>query len=323
MSNKITILYLLDILKRKTDEQHPLTSSELINEIHEASHHQITIERKAIYRDIQTLIDYGHDILQTRENNRRGYYYANSDFEVAEIRLLMDAVEASSSISHKKSQQLIQKLSKLVNEHNEKDLQWQINYTSNKSENEHILYNVDTINQAIIHKQAITFQYYDYDLNHKRIARKKSYQGIPYALTWDQDKYYCVLYIEKYQTFSNYRLDKMDHIQAQETNHIPLPFDTKEHLKNTMGMYKGQKTTIQLQCANNQTLISHVFEKFGKDIMVQEVTNSHFTIAVPIEISPVFYGWLFQWTPQIRIVSPIDIKEHYHTMCSQALEKTK
>ena len=123
MSNKITILYLLDILKRKTDEQHPLTSSELINEIYEASHHQITIERKAIYRDIQTLIDYGHDILQTRENNRRGYYYANSDFEVAEIRLLMDAVEASSSISHKKSQQLIQKLSKLVNEHNEKDLQ--------------------------------------------------------------------------------------------------------------------------------------------------------------------------------------------------------
>ena len=156
MSNKITILYLLDILKRKTDEQHPLTSSELINEIYEASHHQITIERKAIYRDIQTLIDYGHDILQTRENNRRGYYYANSDFEVAEIRLLMDAVEASSSISHKKSQQLIQKLSKLVNEHNEKDLQWQINYTSNKSENEHILYNVDTINQAIIHKQAFT-----------------------------------------------------------------------------------------------------------------------------------------------------------------------
>ena len=136
MSNKATILYVLDILKRKTDELHPLTSFQLINEIYEMSNHEITVERKAIYRDIQTLIDYGHDILQIRDNNVRGYYYANSDFEVAEIRLLMDAVEASSSISHKKTKQLIQKLSKLVNEHNEKDLQWQINYTSNKSENE-------------------------------------------------------------------------------------------------------------------------------------------------------------------------------------------
>ena len=323
MSTKLTILYLLDILKRKTNEQHPLTSTQLINEVYEASHQQILMERKAIYRDIQTLIDYGHDILQIRENNVRGYYYANNEFEAAEIKILMDAIEASSSISTKKTKQLISKLTNLVSEHDAKQLQWQINYTSTKSENEHLLYNVDTINQAIIHNQAITFQYFDYDITHKRIARKKAYQGIPYALLWDQDKYYCVLYIEKYNTFSNYRLDKMDNIESLEIKHIRLPFDTKEHIKNSMSMYKGQKTTIQLRCDNNQTLISHLFERFGKDMMIQEIKDDTFTIALSIELSPIFYGWLFQWTPQIEVLSPMDVKEQYQTMLSTALEKYK
>lgn len=321
MSTKLTILYLLDILKRKTDEQHPLSSTQLINEVYQASHQQILMERKAIYRDIQTLIDYGHDILQIRENNVRGYYYANNEFETAEIKILMDAIEASSSISTKKTKQLISKLTNLVSEHDAKHLQWQINYTSTKSENEHLLYNVDTINQAIIHNQAITFQYFDLDIQHKRIARKKDYQGIPYALLWDQDKYYCVLYIEKYNTFSNYRLDKMDNIDSLETNHIRLPFDAKEHIKNTMSMYKGQKTTIQLRCDNNQTLISHLFERFGKDMMIQDIQDDAFTIAISIELSPIFYGWLFQWTPQIEVISPVYVKEQYQAMLSTALEK--
>ena len=321
MSTKLTILYLLDILKRKTDEQHPLSSTQLINEVYQASHQQILMERKAIYRDIQTLIDYGHDILQIRENNVRGYYYANNEFETAEIKILMDAIEASSSISTKKTKQLISKLTNLVSEHDAKHLQWQINYTSTKSENEHLLYNVDTINQAIIHNQAITFQYFDLDIQHKRIARKKDYQGIPYALLWDQDKYYCVLYIEKYNTFSNYRLDKMDNIDSLETNHIRLPFDAKEHIKNTMSMYKGQKTTIQLRCDNNQTLISHLFERFGKDMMIQDIQDDAFTIAISIELSPIFYGWLFQWSPQIEVISPVYVKEQYQAMLSTALEK--
>ena len=323
MSTKLTILYILDILKRKTDEQHPLSSTQLINEVYEASHQQIQMERKAIYRDIQTLIDYGHDILQIRDNNVRGYYYANNEFEAAEIKILMDAIEASSSISTKRTKQLISKLTNLVSEHDAKHLQWQINYTSIKSENEHILYNVDTINQAIINNQAITFQYFDYDIQHKRIARKKDYQGIPYALLWDQDKYYCVLYIEKYQTFSNYRLDKMDNIKLLETNHIRLPFDTAEHIKNSMSMYKGQKTTIQLRCDNNQTLISHLFERFGTEMMIQEIKDDSITIAISIELSPIFYSWLFQWTPQIEILAPLEVKEHYQAMLCTALEKNK
>ena len=323
MSTKLTILYILDILKRKTDEQHPLSSTQLINEVYEASHQQIQMERKAIYRDIQTLIDYGHDILQIRDNNVRGYYYANNEFEAAEIKILMDAIEASSSISTKRTKQLISKLTNLVSEHDAKHLQWQINYTSIKSENEHILYNVDTINQAIINNQAITFQYFDYDIQHKRIARKKDYQGIPYALLWDQDKYYCVLYIEKYQTFSNYRLDKMDNIKLLETNHIRLPFDTAEHIKNSMSMYKGQKTTIQLRCDNNQTLISHLFERFGTEMMIQEIKDDSFTIAMSIELSPIFYSWLFQWTPQIEILAPLEVIEHYQAMLCTALEKNK
>lgn len=319
MSNKFTILYILDILQKKTDEQHPLTSSQIITEVFLASNETIQMERKAVYRDIQTLIDYGYDILQIRQDHKRGYYYAHQHFEVAEIRLLMDAIEASASISPKKTKQLITKLTTLVNEPEQQHLQWQINYATTKTDNEHILYSLDTINQAIQQQKAITFQYFDYDLSHKRIARKKHYQGIPYTLIWDQDKYYCVLYNEKYQSFSNYRIDKMDHIQIQETNHVRLPFDSKEYLKTSMGMFKGEKQLVQLRCENKQTIISHIFERFGNDMMIQEITDTHFIVSVSIEISPVFYGWLFQWTSQITILSPINVKQQYQTICKQAL----
>ncbi|MDD6468203.1 MAG: WYL domain-containing protein [Erysipelotrichaceae bacterium] len=319
--SKASILYLLDILKTKTDAQHPLTSSELIQEIYERSSSTLIMERKTIYRDIQTLIDYGYDIIQVHEQQLRGYYLLDTTFEVAEVRLLIDAINASTSISTKKTQQLTKKLQTLVNEHEAKDLPWNIRYANSKSNNEHVLYNVDAINQAILHQQAIQFQYFDWNIRRQKIMRKKTYQLIPYALVWDQDKYYCVLYSEKHQSFSNYRIDKMDHIEPIETSHQRIPFDLQQYMKNSFGMFLGERTLVTLKCHNDQRLASHLLERFGDDIIVKSIDDDSFTIVLEVELSPVFYGWIFQWLPDIEIIAPSYVQQQFQNMCIQGIAK--
>lgn len=323
MSKKASILYLLDVLKTKSDEQHPLTSTQLIQEIYERSNHTINVERKAIYRDLQLLTDYGYDILQVHEEQLRGYYLADSTFEAAEVRILLDAIHASTSISAKKTKLLSEKLGTLVNEYNAQNLQWNIRYANTKSKNEHVLYTVDTINQAILNKKAIQFQYFDLNIRKQKIVRKKNYHLIPYALVWDQDKYYCVLYSEKHQSFSNYRVDKMDHIEQIDTDHIRIPFDLHQYLKNSFGMFQGERTMVTLKCENDEKLSSHILERFGDDILVKEIKEDSFTIALDVDISPVFFGWIFQWMPKIEIIAPHSVQQEFQNMCQQGLAKTK
>ena len=315
MSQKASILYILKALKQYANEDNPLNANQLLEKLEQ---NNIYIERKAVYRDIQTLIDVGYDIQKLHQNNIRGYYLNDDTFEIAELRLLIDAINASKFISEKKTKVLVQKLTSLTNIYNASELNRNISYSHTKSNNEVILYNVDKINTSINEKKQIVFKYYDLDINKQKKYRKKSYETIPYYLLWDQDKYYCIGYSTKHQNFTHYRVDKMEKIMASNVEHEYLPLDLNEYSRQLFGMYQGDKVHASLRFP--LFLTSLVYDQFSTDVFITDVTKTHFTIIVDINVSPVFFGWLFQLRTQVEIIGPTELKLQYQKHCQEINE---
>ena len=312
MSQKASIIYILQALTKYSNENNPLSANKLLEHL---ELNDIFVERKAIYRDIQTLIDTGYDIQKIHENNIRGYYLDNDTFEIAELRLLVDAINASRFISEKRTKTLLTKLLSLTNVHDAKNVTRNISYSQTKSNNETILYNVDEINLAINEKKQITFKYFDLDINKQKKYRERSYETIPYSLLWDQDKYYCIGYSNKHQNFTHYRVDKMENIISNETEHEYLPLDLQHYSQQIFGMFQGEKvhTTLRFPL----TLTSLVYDQFSVDVFVSKKEETHFTIIVDIAISPVFFGWLFQLNNDVEIIAPVSLRTQYQEYCQK------
>ena len=315
MSQKASVLNILQILTKHSNEDNPLNANQLLEYLEQ---NNIFIERKAVYRDIQTLIDTGYDIQKVHENNIRGYYLSNDTFEIAELRLLIDAINASKFISETKTNNLLAKLLSLTNVYDAKKITRNISYSQTKSKNEVILYNVDEINLAINEHKQITFKYFDLDVNKQKKYRERSYVTIPYSLLWDQDKYYCIGYSTKHQDFTHYRVDKMENIISSEVEHEYLTLDLQHYSQQIFGMFQGEKvhTTLRFPL----TLTSLVYDQFSTDVLVSNKDETHFTIITDIIVSPVFFGWLFQLNTEVEIIAPASLKEQYLEYCQKIIK---
>lgn len=209
---KLKMMYLAKILMEQTDEEHTITVPEMIAELSKLG---ISAERKSIYDDLEYLQLFGLDIC-SKKTRTTNYYIASRDFELPELKLLVDSVQASKFITRKKSMELISKIEKLTSHENAKKLQRQVFITNRvKTVNEQIYYNVDKIHEAIAANKQITFKYFNLDVNKKKVYRKDGglYTESPVSLTWDDENYYLITYKEKYDSYTHYRVDKMEMIE--------------------------------------------------------------------------------------------------------------
>lgn len=307
-NQRLKILYLYKILTENTDENHPMSMPEIVAQLEK---YNISAERKAVYNDIEALSTFGLDII-IKKGRYSGYFVGSRDFELPELKLLADAVSSSRFLTVKKSSQLISKIAKLASVYDAKQLERQV-YVANrvKSMNETIYFNVDKINRAIDEGKQINFKYFDYD-----VKKKKHYRGgrkvcSPYALAWDDERYYLIAFYEKYGEISNFRVDRMESVEILNAPIKPKPedFDVAEYLNSTFSMFSGKKQLVKLRFANN--LVNPVLDRFGKDVALVPEDKDHFSVRVNIKPTTTFFGWLFEFGENAEIVEPLDVKNQY------------
>ena len=302
---KIKPLYIMKILMEKTDEHHPITVNEIIEEL---AKYDISAERKSIYSDIELLTSFGIDII-CEKGRANKYFVGSRDFELPELKLLVDAVQSSKFITHKKSEELIKKIEKLTSIHEAKELHRQVIVADRvKTMNESIYYNIDEIHKAIQQNKQVRFKYFDYNLD-KQIEYRRDgewYYASPYALTWSDDNYYMIAYYERYNDISNFRVDRMAAIQMVKEERIMCEdtenFNVADYSKKFFRMFSGEMETVKLQFDNS--LINVVIDRFGRDIVINKQDDDHFTITADVVATNTFLGWLFMFGDKVKILSP-------------------
>ena len=310
---KLRLLYIWQILSEETDEDHILSAFELIGQLERR--YDVKADRRSIYNDIDTLKEFGIDIV-TVKGADHGYYIAGRDFELAELKVLADSVQVAKFITRKKSEELIKKLKLLTSVHQGKQLQKQITLLGRpKATNETIFYNVDAIHSAIYKNQQITFQYAEWTMK-KSLSVKKGgmlYQVSPWALVWDDENYYLVAYDHAKEEERHYRVDKMKNIEVQsaprEGEKILKKFDAADFGKRTFGMFTGKDEDVVLSAPKR--MVGIFLDRFGRDIMLIPDDNERFHVSLPVTVSPQFFGWLAALGSEVSIVRPASVREQF------------
>ena len=324
-NQKLNLLVLRDILMKQTDEYHGLTTNELIEKL---EGYGISAERKSIYDDLHMLESYGCDICTDKTKTVR-YYIGSRDFELPELKLLVDAVQSSKFITEKKSRDLIKKVGSLASSYDASKLQRQV-FVSNrvKTPNEKIYYAVDTIHEAISEKKQITFCYYEWvlsaDKGEKIVKRARHdgriYRVSPFSLAWDDENYYLIAFDSESQSIRHYRVDKMDKVkltdQKCEGKAEFKNFDMAVYSKSVFGMFGGEMTDVKIRAKNH--LVGVVADRFGKDVFVTSDGEDSFVFSAKVVLSPQFYGWLFALGSEAQLVSPLKAVEKYKEYLSKS-----
>lgn len=312
MNQKQKILYILDYLRHHTDENHCVSTAQILDHL---AANGIKAERKSIYNDIQTLCDYGFDIVHGAGPGN-GYRLVSREFELPEVKLLVDLVQSSKFITTKKSRELIGKLERFVSDNDAHTLQRQVIVTDrNKTANEKIYYNVDVIYSAIADNRRIRFHYFEWDVNKQMKLRKDRafYEVSPWLLTWDDENYYLVAFDSDAGIMKHYRVDKMLDIElAKETRDGSKAYDdidVSSYSKKNFGMFSGEEKTIQLLCANS--IIGVIIDRFGGSVALRPFDETHALARANVAVSPQFFGWLAGLSDKVRIYSPEPVAKEY------------
>lgn len=321
-NQKLKLYYIIELFKKKSSEETPLSVADIITYLDEMG---IKAERKSIYRDIEAMINLGFDIVQVH-NKRFSYYLGERDFQIAELRLLVDAVQASRFITAKKSQELIKKLESLAAESDAKKLQSQVFVTNRiKSSNESIYYTVDAIHNAIQNDVKIGFHYFDWDIKKEKILRHKNkrYCISPWSLIWNNENYYLLGYDSDEKIIKHYRVDRMISLEITEEEREGREtfekIDIEHYSECFFGMYSGEIQKITLKCSNNVT--NAIIDKFGRDIeFLPSNDENYFNINVWVAVSPVFFSWVFMFGGEVKILAPQKIADDIENMARKYLE---
>ena len=319
-NQKLKIFYILDYLERNSREDNPIRAGELIAMLDRD--HNIACERKTVYSDIAALQEYGVDIISLPGKNG-GYYIGSRNFELPELKLLIDAVQSSRYLTEKKSKELIEKLCQQCNEHDAKLMCRSILVSGRvKSMNETIYYNVDSIQEAITQNRQISFRYFDWDLGGQRRYREKEYLASPYGLCQDNENCYLLAFSQRHG-ITSYRVDRMTEIRMAEENRVPCPELTGkalvEHANRLFQMYSGDAVDVKLRF--HRSLINVVVDRFGKDTMLIPDGDEHFNFTVRVAVSPMFLSWVIGFGNKAKVVYPQSVAEECKKLCQEALSQ--
>ena len=319
-NQKLKIFYILDYLQENSHQDHPVRASELISMLD--SRHNIQCDRKTVYSDILALQDYGVDIESVPGRNG-GYYIASRNFELPELKLLIDAVLSSRFLTEKKSRELIEKLCSQCSVYDARLMRRDVLVSGRvKSMNETIYYNVDAIQDAISENRQISFRYFDYALDGSRRYRDRDYQASPYGLCQDNENCY-LLALSPRHGVTSYRVDRMSDIVVLEEKREPCPELSGKalvtHANRLFQMYSGEETTVKLRF--HRSLVNVVFDRFGTDIMLIPEGDEHFVFTVNVAVSPMFLSWIIGFGTKAKVLHPQSVIDQCRALCREAMEQ--
>ena len=319
-NQKLKIFYILDYLQRNSHQDHPVRAAELLSMLERQ--HNIVCDRKTVYSDIAALQDYGVDIVSIPGKNG-GYYIASRNFELPELKLLIDAVQSSRFLTEKKSRELIEKLCTQCSVHDARLMRRDVLVSGRvKSMNETIYYNVDAIQDAIAQNRQITFRYFDWGVDGKRRYRNRDYTASPYGLCQDHENCYLLAHSPRYGVTS-FRIDRMSHIQISDTPRIPCPeLEGKalvDHANRLFQMYSGDAIDVKMRF--HKDLVNVVIDRFGQDTMLIPDGQEYFNFTVRVAVSPMFLSWVIGFGKKAKIVYPQAVIDQCRQMCLDALHQ--
>ena len=309
-NQKLKLLYLMRLFLERTDEAHPVTVPELIAAL---GQYGVSAERKSLYDDFEALRHFGLDIVQ----NGGKYYVGSRDFELPELKLLVDIVQSSKFITEKKTLSLIKKLEGLASVHDARRLQREV-YVRNrvKSMNESVYYNVDEISGAIQQDRAIRFRYFEYTPRKERRFRRdgRFYEASPYALLCDDENYYLLAWDNAVKQMKHYRVDKMASISPKRTarqgKEAFQALDMSAYGKSVFGMFGGAAQQVRIRFADH--LAGAVIDRFGKEVVLAVEDETHFIATLPAVVSPQFFGWVVGFGAEAEVLSPPDVRQELY-----------
>ncbi len=320
-NQKLKLLYILKILQEKSDEKHPVSTKELIDYLDREG---IAAERKTIYTDIHALEDFGYPV-KIRKGKTSGYYLESREFEMAELKMLADAVLACKFISQSKTKEIIDKLSSMTSVHEAKQLQRQVWVERIKNAGEGILENVDRIHMAIMDHKKIAFTYFSWGTDKQLHARRnaKIYRISPFFLIWKDEYYYLIAYDSEAAQTKYYRVDKMKDIsileEKREGSDVTGAVNPADVVKRDFSMYAGEQETLTLTFPED--MIGVVIDRFGKEISLRKREEDLYSARVQVSLSPIFYGWLTGFSGKIRILQPESVKSAYLQYLKDAISQ--
>lgn len=303
---KVKLIKLLELLRQQTDEQHPMTTAEICTAMDEMG---IPCDRRIVTQDVVALNELGYEIMFTMIGHEKAYYVEDRSFSVPELKILIDAVHASSFITEKKSQELIEKLAALAGSHRAEVLKRNmVCFNTRKHSNEKILYAVDCVEEAILTQKKVIFLYFDLDENGNRVYRRGGHHYVvePIALVFNEDNYYMSCYSSRHDSTSNYRVDRMDGVQIIDEpcceKAIALREEVSAYTEQAFKMFGGHQEDVVLEF--DRKLIGVVYDKFGEGVKMIPSGENKCIATVKVRISPTFWGWLFQFGREMTILSP-------------------
>ncbi|SDH84259.1 Predicted DNA-binding transcriptional regulator YafY, contains an HTH and WYL domains [Pseudobutyrivibrio sp. 49] len=313
-NQKLKLSYLCKIMQEKTDDEHRLTLPQIIKELQK---YDITAERKSLYDDFKVMEnELGIEVIKEQEGRETYYHVGSRTFELAEVKLLIDAIQSSKFISKSKSDVLIKKMNAFVSEYQAKQLKRQVYVNDRiKTMNESIYYSVDSIHTALMNNKQIEFLYCSWTIDKKLEPRKEGqkYKVSPWALTWADENYYLVAYDSEAGKVKHYRVDKMMKLSVVDKKR-----DGEEHFKNfdmttyaleNFSMFGGEIKRVHIEFPNEKVGI--FIDRFGKDISIRPVDDGRSKIAVDVAISLQFFGWIFSLGKDVAITGPEAVVEMY------------
>jgi len=320
-NRKLKLLKLLEILQRETDEQHPMKTTDICRRLEDMD---ISCDRRILASEIHTLCEQGYEIQQCQVGRAKGYFIDDRAFSVPELRMLLDAVEASQLLTEKKTQELKDKIINLSNDRQAEMLKSTVvRFNSAKSANERIYHTIEALEEAIRKKKKVTIRYFH--LNECREKVYRSENGIhtvePIALVYNNDKYYLTCYNPVADKNYNYRLDRIEWVEILKEkiskNAVIRSRSVAKYTAQVFKMYGGE--TVNVTLAFNAHMIDYIYEKFGMETKIFPLDNEEFTTNVDVQLSPTFWGWLFQFTGQMRITAPEWACDEYAEMLKKAI----
>ena len=316
---KLKLLYLIKMLRENTDENHPMSTPDIIKYLENQGIHA---ERKSIYNDMECLADFGYDVVQVQSRLGGGYYLGSREFELPELKLLVDAVQSSRFITTKKSRELIRKLEQIAGKNDAGKLQRQVYVAGRvKTENESIYYSIDAIHRAIQENKQISFVYLDWNLKKQLVPRPNGNKCVsPWALIWREENYYLAAYDSEDRVIKHYRVDKMASIsmtgQPRYMDAQTRELDLTEYGKNVFGMFAGSREQLRLRF--DRSLAGVVIDRFGRGTPCVPDGPDAFICTVEVAVSPNFFGWLASFGARAQLLSPAPVRDAFVALCRAA-----
>lgn len=319
-NQKVKLLKLYELLKQNTDENNPMSTYDIIEKLYEMG---INVERKTVYEDIKTLNENGYEVMTTREKTNK-YYVEDRNFNQAELRILLDSIQAASFITPKKTAEMVDKISAMAGSRRgellKQNIVW---FDTAKHSNEMIYYNVDSINQAIEEEKQISFRYFSYDANMQKAYRRdgEPYIVSPVALIFTDDNYYLVTFSEKYDSFVHYRVDKMDSVEVTKKKIPDAVLRKKEQMpkyKNKIFDMFGGKSKVASFWAD-ESVIDAVMDQFGKNFVIQDKGDGWIKFKANVTISPTFFAWVSSFGKKLKLTGDDELLDNYKTFLQEAM----